>query len=144
MLSLFKKVLCNFLFFIKTHRTIYKNYIVWKTCFHIGFECFKKHLFYKKKVDEHVWEQSQNKKLRNYIKLSIAKLYFETKHIGISTGLLLWRFYIKYGLPSKHLFQGKHLYIGWRKYQSNNKNFIKNNVFQWSYGMKNIEASCIF
>ena len=76
MLPLFKKVLCNFLFFIKTHRTIYKNYIVWKTCFHIGFEFFKKHLFYKKKVDEHAWEQSQKKKVAKVYQVKYRKALF--------------------------------------------------------------------
>ena len=57
-LSLFKKMPCNFVLFIKTNKIIYKNSIMQKTCFHRGFEFFKENLFIKKRV-----EQSQNKRV---------------------------------------------------------------------------------
>ena len=49
-LSLFKKVLSNFFLFIKTHQTIYKNFIpLKKNCFHRGFEFFQKKFIHKGK-----------------------------------------------------------------------------------------------
>ena len=50
-------MVCDFVLFIKTNQTIYKNknYILEKTCFHRGFEFFKDS-FIKKSV-----EQSRNK-----------------------------------------------------------------------------------
>ena len=61
MLSLFKKVLCNFVPFIKTHPTIYKNSIMWKRCFHRGFKFFlkkKKIIIYKKSGGSHQVKKS--------------------------------------------------------------------------------------
>ena len=60
-MSSFKKVLCNFVLFIKTHQTIYKNYIVWKAWFHRGFEFHRNIHLIKKSSDKHAWEQPQNK-----------------------------------------------------------------------------------
>ena len=60
---MFKKVLCNFFLFIKTHQTIYKKlYCVEKTVF--------KHSFIK-----NIMEQSQNKRVTNIISKKVMKNY---------------------------------------------------------------------
>ena len=51
----------NFVLFIKSHQTIYKNSIVWKTWFRRGFEFHKNIHLIKKSVYKHAQEQSQNK-----------------------------------------------------------------------------------